>query len=310
MTHTTVMQMLTIEEIAKLSTYGPRPGPPPKFTPGEAARLGKVYLLGETVESLARQYTTSSAVVWRWLRRIGVATRSRHDAALRYTGNMVKEDAFDTISESSAYWVGFLMADGCITRNGGGGEPVLRVCLGVKDAAHLEKFRAFLNLKSKVTTRVTMSATPRNPVRRPSPRAEIAVFSRRIAISLARFGMVPNKTARARVVGLELNSHFWRGMVDGDGWLSRSRSNDCQAERWGLGLCGASEMMMSQFSEFVRSVCPWVLASVRREPEVWSVRVTGMRAVRTVADALYGDAIVFLDRKMQLYRELVTATGG
>jgi hypothetical protein len=33
------------------------------------------------------------------------------------------------------------------------------------------------------------------------------------------FGVIPKKRLVAKVIGLEGNRHFWRGVLDRDGWL-------------------------------------------------------------------------------------------
>ena len=59
------------------------------------------------------------------------------------------ETVFDKINnEESAYWLGFLYADGNISSTGNR----LEVRLSIKDLSHLEKFRSFLKLSTEIRT--------------------------------------------------------------------------------------------------------------------------------------------------------------
>jgi len=58
--------------------------------------------------------------------------------SLRRAPRPVREDAFDVISEASAYWAGFLFADGHIAFRPGY-APQISVGLAVIDRDHLEK---------------------------------------------------------------------------------------------------------------------------------------------------------------------------
>jgi DNA-binding transcriptional regulator WhiA len=61
----------------------------------------------------------------------------------------VNEAVFDTITEESAYWLGFLMADGSIN-TGKTGNPRIALTLAERDREHLVKFRKFLNCSNQI----------------------------------------------------------------------------------------------------------------------------------------------------------------
>lgn len=61
----------------------------------------------------------------------------------------LNEFVFDSMDcEEKFYWLGFLYADGNVSRTGNR----LEVRLSLKDLSHLEKFRKFLNLSTEIRT--------------------------------------------------------------------------------------------------------------------------------------------------------------
>lgn len=107
--------------------------------------------------------------------------------------------------------------------------------------------------------------------------------------------MVPRKSAREAVVGLETSRDFFRGLVDGDGYITFSdeRSHGSPV----VGLVGGPRIC-GQFAEFARG-----LANTRAEERpgngIWGVRFSG-RAALAVIRELYRGAEVALPEKAAL----------
>ena len=98
---------------------------------------------------------------------------------------------------------------------------------------------------------------------------------------LAAIGIAPGpKTGREHAPrGLEHNRHFWRGVVDGDGWV--------RPEQRVIGLVTASPTLRDQFAEFLDTAirCTPSL-SVRSEGALYQMTLTGSNAA-TLASLLY-----------------------
>ena len=116
-------------------------------------------------------------------------TNGRHGATRR---NTLDETAFDVVTPESAYWVGFLMAAGSITR-AGTRSPAIAVTTADEDRAHLERFRGFVRAMEPITVGTRDGF-------RDASRAylSVQVRSARLARTLARFGVVPYKTLVAK----------------------------------------------------------------------------------------------------------------
>lgn len=107
------------------------------LTPTARAEIVRRYLAGERDIDLAREFGVSRSIPRQSTVRAGFKPRSRK----RFL--TLREDAFASITPDSAYWIGFLLADGCILihRQRHYRNPYIRVGVAAEDAEHIRKFR-------------------------------------------------------------------------------------------------------------------------------------------------------------------------
>lgn len=188
------------------------------------------------------------------------------------------EHSFDVITEESAYWLGFLMADGCVSVRVRQQMPTLS--LEIKDLDHLEKFKKFMDSKHKIGHRRNVYS--------------LHFRARGIKDRLATFGIVPNKSLNAKVIGLQNNRHFWRGIIDGDGCIGTYKA--------GLTLVmNGSKDLCDQFYNFVMIICPNIKATVRKmtDGNLYVLQTAG-KIAKELIRFLYADSSIYLDRKFEL----------
>lgn len=202
-----------------------------------------------------------------------------------------RDDVFARPTPEAAYWIGFLMADGCVMRVRHY-QPCVRLGLAVKDDAHVEAFRRFLCTPN----RITHSSSGQHHSRI----ARLSVSSSRLAQDLAKYGVVPHKQGRECVRRLAHNRDFWRGVVDGDGCVSMYGR-----AAW-IQLVG-SRALLEQFRNFVCRHVPTYAGSVRpvAGKQLWTIALAH-RTARIVAHVLYHDATVSLERKARVARTMDT----
>jgi len=231
------------------------------------------YQAGESTVALAAALGCSSGLVGRRLERGGVARRA---GGTRYT---VNGSAFDTVTQESAYWVGFMMADGDVHYPKAGNSPSLGATVQTADRAHLELFREFLSYTGKVY--------------HGRGKSRLQVCSRDLVEALSKFGVLPRKSLTAKAIGLENDRHFWRGVVDGDGHVSAGRrGRPCR-----LICLAGSRNLLEQFADFVRAVAGGERPKLYPHSNIFQLYLYGDRASR-VAEVLYDGCSVALARKL------------
>lgn len=256
----------------------------PKFCAEMKQGAADAYAAGESMAVIAARLGVDRTAVAYQLKQAGVESRSLSEAHRLYA---LDESAFDEGGPESNYWRGFVMADGCISERVDG-SPQLIVALAAGDVAHLEKLRAFLKAGHPIAVADVENDFGKRRV------ARLAVTSRRLCDSLARCGICPAKSMTAKVIGLECDPDFWRGAVDGDGWLGFTGDHGCPQ----IGFVGSSAMV-HQFAAFVRSLSPGCRANVHPMHSIWAFSTAGRHA-SAVIRKLYADAPVALDRKANL----------
>lgn len=174
------------------------------------------------------------------LRRFGVPVREY--TGLRSDGMRKWLWDFDFFSRYDdpvvAYWAGFMMADGNITKTGKNkNSGCLTVFIRDYDEPHLLQFLSDIKLSSDAIYRYIMGAAK-------TPHVGVKLNRPQLVADLVPWGIVPNKTYSyiEPVVSPEMLPHYLRGWVDGDGSL-----------HWGVEVVG-SPLSMVWFDQALKSL--------------------------------------------------------
>lgn len=263
-----------------------------RITDAQILQAVSRYEAGESTCAIARKLSISDESVRRRLMLLGIPLRSMSTAIRRHTLN---ESAFTELTPESAYWIGFLFADGHIRPAEPGVSPRIALLLSIKDKGHVEKFREFVGSSHAITIK-----KPHSPqmldgrVVRDSGSASIVFSSTHMATDLRRHGMSRNSLARKASTALAYSRDFWRGVVDGDGWLRQQSQRGAAHLYARLGLCGG-RALVTQFLDYAKTVTP-TRAVVTKRGKIWIVNLCSKPANRVIR-ALYHENSVALDRK-------------
>jgi hypothetical protein len=253
------------------------------------------YLAGATAEEAASRFGYSYMACIFALKQRGIKPRGRSEARRVYA---IDETFFNVINtEEKAYWLGFLTADGTI------GDDLVMLALQEEDLSHLYKFTASLRSKHPVILR---EQAQKGKVYR---FGQVCLTSQSLARALHRLGVGKKKSLTVcpcEYVPDHLLSHYWRGVFDGDGFITRTRGRMFGAIKWTVALVGNKEMV-SGFETFIQQCLDWKVRIEADKPgsRIFKVRYSGVALPQAVLHVLYSNATIFLERKYNLMREVM-----
>ena len=253
---------------------------------GKQPEIVVAYEAGDSTAALGERYGVTSTIIANILRDAGVPVRECWEHNQKYS---VDETAFDSVTEASAYWVGMLMADGCISHDEGR-SPRVRLALARRDAGHVEKFRDFLCSNHPIYPSMVYD----DKYDKWRHRVALDIRSERLCSALAKFGVGPRKSLTAKVLGLEANRAMWRGAIDGDGCLHIEKGTNHPH----LHFVGSFDMV-TQFCDYARVVVPNCSPQPVPNRKIFQVGF-GNRASYRLIRHLYKDAAVSLARKQAI----------
>lgn len=119
-------------------------------------------------------------------------------------------DYFEHLTEESAYWLGFIFADGCV-------RPELNMMvlqISIKDQEHLRLFHSKIGGSLKIN--------PSSP-----DMITLNVCSKKLIQDLLSYGCTPAKSLTLKFPSIpeEVVPHFIRGYIDGDGCIYKYDQN-------------------------------------------------------------------------------------
>jgi hypothetical protein len=115
-------------------------------------------------------------------------------------------------SEPKAYFLGFLAADGYVAKSG----KWVACCVSETDVHILEEMRLAMGSGAPIAAKISRGGYPNT-----KPQRVITFCSRKLIGDLASLGIVPgkSKTLTYPLIPADVERHFLRGLLDGDGWI-------------------------------------------------------------------------------------------
>ena len=242
---------------------------------------------------IASLYNTKPAQVYYLLNKYGIPCRSLTKMNTRFS---VDESYFKMIdSPEKAYWLGFLYADGYVTK-----QHKVGLSLAECDTGHIEKFRAAI--RSTHPVHFYTSSGYSN-----CRYARLIFSSEEMSADLQRLGCVQRKSLilmfpTEEQVPLIYLRDFVRGYFDGDGSITTGGKGHYLR----LKICGTKEFLEG-LRNYINSVIqPNELHTSlekrhKDEKNNFSLTISPPYNAKRVLDELYKDSTVYLDRKYALY---------
>lgn len=217
------------------------------------------------------------------------------------------KDYFSIIdTEEKAYWLGFLYADGCITRYYKNEElrsMSLELTLCEKDKGHLEKFAKSLNSNVPIQEKITKIKDKQYKSYR------LVINCTKLCYDLISLGCTPQKTHTIKlpthdIIPKNLMRDFLRGFFDGDGSISITKMNN--KPHIVTTFSGIFDMLTNisdyLISEKVLRVAPKIHKDKRHE-KTYNMYFYGSDSNKDFLDYLYKDSNIYLNRKYNSYND-------
>ena len=247
-------------------------------------KLKQEYLSGLSCSKLAKMYNVCTATISKYLKQIGITIVNNQNKS------KFNEHIFDSIdTEEKAYWLGFIYADGCVTKN----RNQFEISLKGSDVNHLYKFNKFMQYQGNNVKMGTVNCNGKI-----CTRCRWSIVNKHLKERLIEIGCVPNKSLILKFPNLTIFSDkklvysFIRGYFDGDGSLFNS------GNRIIIKIIGTKEFLTSLNSIFPSKV---IKKDPRTKSNTYSYDIYKRSDVLTFLNLIYKNANIFLDRKYQKY---------
>ena len=217
-----------------------------------------------------------------------------------YTCNYHYFDFIDT--EEKAYWLGFLTADGWISKNEEANAGVVGVELQYGDIKHLKKFNKSIQGNYQITDRWRTCSISTNKEKK-NHLCVLRIFSLTMYDSLVRLGFTNNKSFDCfiPVIPQNLTRHFIRGYFDGNGCFSFSK------RFLGVSFVTASEKLKNELVNCLKQENIEIKEYnhiTEYGTTVYRPTINRIKDKIIFLDWIYGDCNIYLDRKYQKYLQV------
>lgn len=214
----------------------------------------------------------------------------------RKNKNYINEDYFKNIDSSNkAYWLGFIMADGCICLNKHTLKYYFSLRLSRKDDSHLIKFSKEINFdSSKIKRGISFRNNNKNYY------SELHSYNNNFCLNLIDKGIIPHKTGKEIFPNIsclpeQYQSDFIRGFYDGDGYI--------KAETNTIKICSASKQIIESLRQWfinhdiqIRSI---YTSKLKNNNNFYTFSISKLGIANFIDSIYYNNCLTFLDRKMK-----------
>lgn len=198
-----------------------------------------------------------------------------------------KKNVFKTWTEESAYWLGFLYADGSMAKD----LHAISLEISKKDLDHISKFRDWVSPGAKIYERTRGKLTFVN----------YQISNTIICKRLFNLGLIPNKSMKSnfpKAIPKEYYRHFIRGLSDGDGSVGSYIRKGSKGKDLNWSLL-ASEKILLKIKEIVKEELDIDINIYYQDSKnmiLTYIHVSHLKAQK-ILNWLYKDSNIFLERK-------------
>lgn len=262
-------------------------------------KIREMHSRGATQKSMAESLNVSIKIIRRLMKKAGL---KGHSVGVR--SYKINSSIFDHIdAPEKAYWLGFLLADGCLAKSAGTFRA-LRLSIQDRDQLHLEEFSKFIGYGGK------LHISNRDGHRRVSVVFNDVYMGKK----LIELGWLDYKTGlNSRILDIipdNLFSVFVRGYFDGDGCISSQKRFNRKKRRWYANI-------VCKYKVHLEAIRDRIMADngppniVRDRKGVFALVYPNLQNVRSFYDYIYkNDYEYCLSRKKLKFISALTVSDG
>jgi hypothetical protein len=263
-----------------------------KLSDSQEKEVVALYRQGKGSTFIAKEYSVSEPCIRRCLRRYSVEIKPP-SGYRKYTINHKYFDLID--SEDKAYILGFFAADGYNNTTRG----MIRIKLAIKDLPILDAISSKVGSNRPIATDFRSSENINW-----QDQSVLTINSRHLSQQLEKLGFGSNKTHLVKFpdyLPTHLESHFIRGVFDGDGSISHSlikRKNEAY-KQYAATITG-NRPLVSRIGEILLNNNISSTLSKRhkeRDNDIFTITVSGRLQIKRLYKYFYSGANLFLGRK-------------
>lgn len=236
------------------------------------------------------------------IRKILIENNIKIIAKTRHCNMKINQNFFDNIdTEAKAYFLGFLIADGNIFQTKQGLYN-LSLEINKRDEKILWELKELLNADSKISYRTRLTGDF----------AKICIGSNHLCNSLMKYGVIPQKTKKLLQlpkIKSDLEKHFLRGLIDGDGSIYFHIDKKSLKKYWHVTFCSYNYSICQDFEERCNKLLnisqnPAKILSDKNS-HIYRVHYNQKFLVIKLLKILYENCNYKLDRKYNLFVEII-----
>lgn len=256
----------------------------------------------KSINVLRKQFKLQFKDIKNILIEHNVMPRTHRDSRKKYEYN---EDYFSTINTpEKAYWLGFIYADGFITKKTNG-NPVFGLTLAEKEP--LIKLNRCLNSNKPI------GEYKKRGYKKDGYEYKLAFCSEKLVSDLEKWGCVENKTFKLKFPSFldeNLRSHFIRGFFDGDGsvFLHIIKHNNNEYIALGVTICGIKNFLYDLSKYINTETC--IYKDKRKITDCYSIKLLSNIRCLHFYHYIYKNAgDMYLTRKRDKFENFIKDRG-
>lgn len=262
------------------------------------------YLLRKmSILKISKKFKVSSCPITTILKKNGVKIRTLSEAA---TENYFNENFFEKIdTEEKAYWLGFLYADGYVSKKQSKKCKTIqyKLTMSLAEIEPLEKFKKSINATYKI----------KESNYKGYKQFSLNITSKILYNQLTKLGCFQSKSLVLKFpteeqVPKELIRHFVRGYFDGDGSVCKTtnkvKRNDAVFVylKSQIQICGTFEFLTELKKRLTFNSS--IVKDKRKITNTWSLSFSGIKRSHSFYKWLYENSHVYLNRKKEKFEDI------